>query len=89
MTNYSQHRLAHNQLRDCMEMQQNGVQSAYNDSDMYHKSNGCKLICHFTQYYNQISVQVKVRGCRGNKHTVCYQSTFLAGSKELNLVSKK
>ena len=36
-----------------------------------------------------IPLNVKVSGCMGNTHTICYQSTFLAGSKDLNLVSKK
>jgi len=69
-----------------VEMQQKGVQSAYKDSDMYHVKN-CFVISLST--IMNIPLKVKVNGCMGNTHTLCYQSTFLAGSKELNLVSKK
>ena len=67
-----------------MEMQQNGVQNAY--KYMYHKK---KLFCHFTQYYNEYSTQKQKSVVAWGTHTICYQTTFLAGSKELNLVSKK
>ena len=46
--------------------------------------------CHFTQYYNEYFTQSKSQWLHGeHTHTICYQSTFLAGSKELNLVRKK
>ena len=55
------------------------------------------LTCTIKQWLKIISIstlmniplKVKVSGCMGNTHIICYQSTFLAGSKELNLVSKK
>jgi len=71
-----------------VKMQQKSIQCAC--KDMYHESNGLKLFCNFTQYsIMNIPLNVKGSGCMGNTHTICYQSTFLAGSKDLNLVSKK
>jgi len=64
-----------------VEMQQNGVQSV---KDMV---KNCFVISLST--IMKIPLQVKVSGCMGNTHTICYQSTFFAGSKELKLVSKK
>jgi len=68
-------------------MQQNGVQCAY--KYMYHKA--VVQNCHFTQYYYKYSTQSKSQWLHGeHTHTqICYQFTFLAGSKDLNLVSKK
>lgn len=36
-----------------------------------------------------IPLKIKASGCTGKAHTICYQSTLLAGSKELNPVCKK
>ena len=47
-----------------VEMQQNGVQSAY--KDMYHKAKVKN--CHFTQYYNENSTQSKSQWLHG-EHT--------------------
>ena len=65
----------HLKSANSMEMQQNGVQSV---KDMVSLSTITK-----------IPLRVKVSGCMGNTHTICNQSTFLSGSKELKLVSKK
>jgi len=56
---------------------------------MYHKSNGINVFVISLSTIMNIPLKVKVGGCMGNTHTICYQSTFLAGSKDLNLVSKK
>jgi len=68
-----------------VETQQNGVQSAY--KDMYNKAI-VKIVISLSTVTN-IPLKVKVSGCMGNTHTICYETTLLFGSKELNLVSKK
>ena len=65
-----------------VEMQQNGVKIAY--KDMYNKA----IVKNSLSAVMNIPLKVKVSGCMGNTHIICYQTT-LSGSKELNLVSKK
>ena len=64
-----------------VEMQQNGLQSV-----KAMVKNGFVISLSTIM---KIPLKVKVSGCMGNTHTICNQSTFLSGSKELKLVSKK
>ena len=64
-----------------VEMQQNGVESV-----KAMVKNGFVISLNTI---TKIPLKVKVSGCMGNTHTICNQSTFLSGSKELKLVSKK
>ena len=64
-----------------VEMQQNGIQSV--------KAMAKNCFVFSLSTIMKISLKVKVSGYMGNTHAICYQSTFLAGSKELNPVSKK
>ena len=71
----------HLKSANSMEMQQNGVQSV-----KAMVKNGFVISLSTIM---KIPLKVKVSGCMGNTHTICNQSTFLSGSKELKLVSKK
>ena len=88
MTMYSQHCLAHNQLRDwrCSRMVFKVLVITLTCTIKAMVAN-CFVISLST--IMKFPFQVRVSGCMGNTHTICYQTTFLDGSNELNLVSKK
>ena len=65
-----------------VEMQHNGVQSAY--KDMYHKNNGYKLFCHFTQYYNENSTQSKSQWLHGEHTQYAINLHFFLNLKNSN-----
>jgi len=66
------------------EMQQNHVQSAASYVQIKTGWDSHKIVLSFHSVQNilNIPLKVKVGGCMGNTHAICYQSTVLAGSKK-------